>query len=124
MIRTGVFFWTAESVVNFLRDLALDSWCAIEPQLVACEDMIFIFPNVSLSGLSKLKEELSTMANADSIDMTCLVYGHDSEGAEIVSDRWEFGFNDGSSSVSVRIYAKEYFTTNEDLLKLISRLFG
>lgn len=124
MIRTGVFFWTAESVLNFLNELALDSWCAVEPQVVSRQDMIFVFPNVPLAGLSQLKEELSTIANADGIDMTCLVYSHDPEGVENVCDRWEFGFSDGSSSVFVRIYSQEYFRNKEDLMKLISELFA
>ena len=124
MIRTGVFLWTAESVLNFLNEVALDTWQVVEPQMVAQQDMLFVFPNVPLSGLAELKEELTTMANADSIDMTCFIYGHDAEGAKAVSERWELGCDDGSQSIFVRIYSQEYFRTKEDLSALLSETFS
>ena len=123
MIRTGVFLWTTNNILNFLKEVAIDTWHVVEPQIASCEDMIFIFPNVPLSGLTELKEELLTMAGAPSIDMSCLVYGHDRDGVETVSERWKFGFSDGSSSIFVRIYPQEYFRSKNDLSKLLAETF-
>ena len=124
MIRTGVFLWTAESILTFLKEVAIDTWQVVEPQMIDQQDMVFVFPNVPLSGLAGLKEELTTMANADSIDMTCLIYGHDVEGAKTVTERWELGCDDGSQSIFVRIYSQEYFRTKVDFLELLAETFS